>query len=626
MDALTIMEGPLAKQNPSAPNRYSIRTFVLDGGGLRFRGARRADGEAPAEHRIDMDEVASLRAGSGGATAFQPGENSDATSTPEGTDFQIHLKRDGGICLQLRARSRDEAFRWLLALSEASGVRVDVPHDAVPSDGLPIGWEAVPVGSTGQHYYRNTKTHQRRWDPPAIRGAIRPATQSSTGGADRVFATEAGADAARLDAEIRELKAARRRRKRDGNTDAPSNDVARAMSSDEPSVGDSTLLQPQLSRRGLELQASIAELSSRRQARRHQRREDRKRALWTAGTVVAEQHSYPRELAVQQSVAAGASDLESVLLTSEERVAARMAQLLHAAFPNEAAHSRVCNQITGNHETMIRRRPMAKEAGSFVSHSHPEAPVPALVSGAFVASAIVDKPTYATSAVQFNPRNDPATAHLRAELERLRPSELRRRALRAHVPASLLGEAQDSSDPKSNVIALLIQYEIYSVPAVDQLPAAVAHVPKSDEHEPDLGELRPSELRRRALALGVQQSELDEAQDSIHPKQAIAQLIFAERRRQLEQLAVNEQTTRALIDRAKADVVAAREELRRDHDAAETAASEAVAVRSPNLERTPSENAQDAARVQSAQTEGQAFRVEAMELASARNGHASDSR
>ena len=65
MDALTTMEGPLAKQNPSAPNRYSIRTFVLDGSGLRFRGARRVDGEAPAEHRIDMDEVASLRAGNG---------------------------------------------------------------------------------------------------------------------------------------------------------------------------------------------------------------------------------------------------------------------------------------------------------------------------------------------------------------------------------------------------------------------------------------------------------------------------------------------------------------------------------------------------------------------------------
>lgn len=611
MDALTTMEGPLAKQNPSAPNRYSIRTFVLDGSGLRFRGARRADGEAPAEHRIDMDEVASLRAGNGGATAFMPGENSDATSTPEGADFQIHLKRDAGICLQLRARSRDEAFRWLLALSEASGVRVDVPHDAVPSDRLPIGWEAVPVASTEQRYYRNTKTHQQQWAPPTIRGAIRSANQSSTGGADRVFATEASADAARLDAEIREMKAARRRRKRDGLSDVPSNDAPRGIPSDEPNEGDSTRLQPQLSRRGLELQASIAELSSRRQSRRQRRREDRKRALWNAGAVVADQHSDPAEVA-QKSVAAGAS--ESGSLTSEERVAARMAQLLHAAFPNEAAHSRVCNQITGNQDTMVRRRQMAKEAGSCVPHSHPEAPVPALVSGAFVAAAIVDKPTNATKAAQFNPRNDPAMAHLRSELERLRPSELRRRALRAHVPVSLLGEAQDSSDPKSSVIALLVQYEMYSVPTeVEQLPAAVAHVPMGEEHE-DLGALRPSEVRRRALALGIEQSKLDEAQDSIHPKQAIAHLILVERRRQLEQLAVNEQNTRAVIDSAKADVVAAREELRRAQDAAETAVSEAASVRSPNLERTTSENAQDAGRVKSAQTEDEAFRVEAMDL------------
>ena len=76
------MEGPLAKQNPSAPSRYSVRTFTLDSSGLRFRGAQRKDGEAPSEHRIGMEEVASLAPGHGDAPA------------PEGPDFQIRLAHD----------------------------------------------------------------------------------------------------------------------------------------------------------------------------------------------------------------------------------------------------------------------------------------------------------------------------------------------------------------------------------------------------------------------------------------------------------------------------------------------------------------------------------------------------
>ena len=40
------------KQNPSAPHLYSVRHFVLDGRGLRFRGAQRSDDEPPAEHTI----------------------------------------------------------------------------------------------------------------------------------------------------------------------------------------------------------------------------------------------------------------------------------------------------------------------------------------------------------------------------------------------------------------------------------------------------------------------------------------------------------------------------------------------------------------------------------------------
>lgn len=537
------MEGPLAKAIPSSANRYSIRTFVLDDTGLRFRGKRRFDGEVPAEHFIDLGRIESLAAGT--------------TVAPEGTDFEIGLRddKDGPFSLQLRARSREEAFRWLLAISVASGVKVTEPQSAASSRGpLPDGWEEITVPKTAQTYYRHSKTRQQQWTRPTAR-ATNPSEKqrSTTGVADDTSAAEAAADAERLGAEIKFMKAARGRKMQGRfgmESEAPT--VARDMSSSDfhAGTGDGTSLQPEITRRALELQMSIAELSSRRQARRHRRRDERKKTLWNAGGAEDAEPSDNLESGVQPLVGIDTPD-EFASLSSEERVAARMAQLLHAAIPNEDARRRVCDWIANDGDRMTSQRQGAIGADSGV-RLHPVAPIPTFADGTFVAAAIIDKPTstHATNTSQSDKRSDPATATLRAELEQLRPSELRRRALRAQVPASVLREAQDSADPKANMIDLLVQYETYPVAAATgQLSAGVADIPEGQpptSSETELVALQPSALRRQAFAMGIERSKLDQAQDSENPKQAFAQLILEQQRQQDQQSTAIHQTQGAL--------------------------------------------------------------------------------
>ena len=495
------MEGPLAKQNPSAPHLYSVRHFVLDGRGLRFRGAQRSDDEPPAEHIIHMDDQANE------VEMLAPGHGDPSVAALDGADFQL-VKRDG-LCLRLRARSSPDAFRWLLALSQASGVPVALPDDRESWQPLPSGWDERPVEATGQTYYHNTKTHAEQWARPSVgAGSPRAAERAIAAAPQRDSkALAAAGDAARLDAEIREMKAARRRRKWGGGG-GPSEAVAVERGThvaDGGGPGDVSNLQQQaeVNRRGLELQASIADLSSKRQARRQRRRDERKQELW-AGTS-------RRETSAEEapSSAQAASDSEFASLSSEERVAAQMARLLHAAFPTEDAHGRCIEQITGSRRgtAMLRRQVGSQPADANASQSHPPAPVPTFADGAFVAAAIVDQPASGKPAAHpiGGVSNGPAAAALRAELERLRPSELRRRAVRARVPASLLGEAHDSTDPKAKIITLLVHYESQAMSSTGLQAATGAGEPAVNEAEPEaedeaeLVTLRPSELRRYDL-------------------------------------------------------------------------------------------------------------------------------
>ena len=89
---LLMAQGPLAKQNPAAPQLYSVRTFVLDEAAqiLRFSGSAGAGADAPREHYIPLRDIESLEQGE------------------DARDFALHQAH--GPPLSLRARSRAGAL------------------------------------------------------------------------------------------------------------------------------------------------------------------------------------------------------------------------------------------------------------------------------------------------------------------------------------------------------------------------------------------------------------------------------------------------------------------------------------------------------------------------------------
>eukprot|EP01045_Picozoa_sp_COSAG04_P004647 COSAG04_NODE_205_length_20393_cov_45.275796_13_plen_2486_part_00 len=108
-----------------------------------------------------------------------------------------------------------------------------------------------------------------------------------------------------------------------------------------------------------------------------------------------------------------------------------------------------------------------------------------------------------------------ATDALRSELEQLKPAALLRRAKEADVDEAALDEALDADDPKSVLIDLLLQQP--------PLPAAAA----DDALRAELGALKVSALRKRALSGSVDAAELEGAMDSDDPHGALVDLLLA---------------------------------------------------------------------------------------------------
>lgn len=106
------------------------------------------------------------------------------------------------------------------------------------------------------------------------------------------------------------------------------------------------------------------------------------------------------------------------------------------------------------------------------------------------------------------------TSSLDLELQQLKLPELRKRAAAAGVSQDAIEEARDNDEPKLAIIALI--------------KATVArNEAKQRAQAAELQQLKLPELRKRAVAAGVDLDALEEARDSDEPKQAIIGLILA---------------------------------------------------------------------------------------------------
>jgi hypothetical protein len=109
---------------------------------------------------------------------------------------------------------------------------------------------------------------------------------------------------------------------------------------------------------------------------------------------------------------------------------------------------------------------------------------------------------------------------LREELQTLRLSALKKRARAADVPEDDIEEAEDADDPKAAFIELVAAAEAAAVaPGGSDFDL---HVRLRDE----LQALKMSQLKRHALAKGVNEHDLEEAEDADSPREAIIELVL----------------------------------------------------------------------------------------------------
>lgn len=111
------------------------------------------------------------------------------------------------------------------------------------------------------------------------------------------------------------------------------------------------------------------------------------------------------------------------------------------------------------------------------------------------------------------------------ELSGLKPSALRKRAITAGVSEEELEAAEDSADPKRAMVELVLSRA--PPPAATGGGARGAAGAAAQRLRRELSSLKPSALRRRAIAAGVSEEELEEAADADDPRAATIELIAA---------------------------------------------------------------------------------------------------
>jgi hypothetical protein len=100
--------------------------------------------------------------------------------------------------------------------------------------------------------------------------------------------------------------------------------------------------------------------------------------------------------------------------------------------------------------------------------------------------------------------------------------KLAKRATADGVLEKQVEAAVDSDDPKSALVELVM-----ALPEPDAEPDAVGVVVKSTDHalRVELGGLKPTALRKRALSEGIDEGQVDDAMDSDEPKAQLIELL-----------------------------------------------------------------------------------------------------
>eukprot|EP01046_Picozoa_sp_COSAG06_P003881 COSAG06_NODE_155_length_21876_cov_22.287643_14_plen_572_part_00 len=122
-----------------------------------------------------------------------------------------------------------------------------------------------------------------------------------------------------------------------------------------------------------------------------------------------------------------------------------------------------------------------------------------------------------------------STSPLRAELQDMRISALRKRALSVGVAEHELDAADESADRKSEIIKLVMITERANAAKDSSRPdggsGGGGGGAREEALRAELAELRPSALRERARDAGVSAAELDEADDQDDCRSALVELI-----------------------------------------------------------------------------------------------------
>jgi lambda repressor-like predicted transcriptional regulator len=112
-------------------------------------------------------------------------------------------------------------------------------------------------------------------------------------------------------------------------------------------------------------------------------------------------------------------------------------------------------------------------------------------------------------------RESAASAKNLTEREGLKPSQLRKRAATAGVEDAQVEAAEDSATPRESMLALILAAEAASSSGV------------LATFQTKLEGLKPSQLRKRAVAAGVTAASIEAAEDSATPKGDMIALILA---------------------------------------------------------------------------------------------------
>ena len=108
----------------------------------------------------------------------------------------------------------------------------------------------------------------------------------------------------------------------------------------------------------------------------------------------------------------------------------------------------------------------------------------------------------------------------------LKPTQLRKRAAAAGLDDDQIEEAEDGETPRESLIQSLIEL-ILAASAATATDGAAAAPAAREPLRAELASLRPTQLRKRAVAAGVLPEQMEEAEDGDTPKESLIKLVLA---------------------------------------------------------------------------------------------------